>query len=93
MVGRTFRASFRKGRIEPREPVEFSEGAELLVTVEEAGESEAGPEQRPNIWAGYNPDHVIAALRESAGALAGVDREQLLADLHAAREQGSRGRS
>lgn len=36
MLGKTFRARFRKGHIEPVEPVEFAEEAELLVTAEEA---------------------------------------------------------
>lgn len=49
MIGRTFRATFHKGRIEPREPLEFSEGAELVVTVEEAEENKSTPEKRPNI--------------------------------------------
>ncbi len=52
--------------------------------------SEPGP--RPDMWAGYDPERVLEALRGSAGALAGVDRDQLLADIHAAREQDSRGR-
>jgi predicted DNA-binding antitoxin AbrB/MazE fold protein len=92
MIGRTFRASFRKGRLEPREPLEFKEGTELLVTVEEVEEGGTIPEPR-NIWAGYNPDEVIAALKESAGALADVDRERLLADIHEARAQHGPGRS
>ena len=45
-----------------------------------------------DMWAGYDPEKVKAALRESAGALTGVDREALLQDLHEARQQESRGR-
>lgn len=40
-----------------------------------------------NIWAGYNPERVRHGLMGSAGALAGVDRETLLRDIHDAREQ------
>jgi hypothetical protein len=43
-------------------------------------------------WAGYDPERIRAALRRSAGALAGVDRDALLEDLAAAREQDTRGR-
>ena len=45
------------------------------------------------LWATYNPEQVRRALQESAGALAGVDREALLADLYAARCQAERGAS
>ena len=40
-----------------------------------------------------DPQRVKAGLRKSAGALAGVDTKQLLADIHAAREQRSWNRS
>lgn len=36
MLGKTFRAKFRKGHIELVEPVEFPEEVDLLVTAEEA---------------------------------------------------------
>lgn len=45
-----------------------------------------------SIWAGYDPDRVRAALEASAGALAGVDLQNLLADIQAEREQASAGR-
>ena len=45
-----------------------------------------------DIWANYNPEKVREALRQSKGVLAGVDRESLLCDIHAAREQDSSGR-
>lgn len=45
-----------------------------------------------DIWAGYNPVKVREALKKSAGALAGVDRKQLLADIRAQRAQDSKGR-
>ena len=45
-----------------------------------------------NIWTSYDPEIVRRGLMESAGALAGVDREALLRDIHGAREQASHGR-
>ena len=44
------------------------------------------------IFAGYDPKRTREALRKSAGALVGVDRHALLADIHAARKQASQGR-
>ena len=44
------------------------------------------------LWTGYDPEVVRNGLRISAGALAGVDREALLRDVHRAREQASHGR-
>ncbi len=41
-----------------------------------------------DIWADYDPKRVRAGLKESAGALSGVDTEQLLADIRKSREQG-----
>ena len=43
-------------------------------------------------WADYSPEKVRQALLQSAGALADIDRESLLSDIHAAREQNSPGR-
>jgi hypothetical protein len=45
-----------------------------------------------DIWAGYDPQRARTALKKSAGALSGIDHEQLIADIHAAREQDSDGR-
>ena len=45
-----------------------------------------------DIWADYDPEKVRQALRQGTGILAGVDRESLLSDIHAAREQDSPGR-
>ena len=50
------------------------------------------PAQRTNIWEDYNPKSVQAALRESAGALDGVDKEALLSDIKAARRQETQHR-
>ena len=52
----------------------------------------AVPVQGTNLWESYNAKHVQAALRESAGALAGVDKEALLSDIKAARRQETQHR-
>jgi hypothetical protein len=44
-----------------------------------------------DIWADYDPERVRAGLKESAGALSGVDTKQLLADIRASREQRRSG--
>jgi hypothetical protein len=46
----------------------------------------------PNIWASYDAELAVAALRQTKGALSGVDREQLLKDIHEQRGQNSIGR-
>ena len=89
---KTIRATFRNGRIEPRQPLEFPEGAELVVTVDQVCKDRRAPGDVPNIWAAYDPGRVIGVLRGSVGVLVGVDREQLVADIHAARDQAVRGR-
>lgn len=43
-------------------------------------------------WTGYDAERVRKALRASAGALHGVNRKELLADIRAQRGQDSRGR-
>ena len=45
-----------------------------------------------DVWRDYDPDRVREALRESAGAFRGVDREALLEDIHGQRAQFSTGR-
>lgn len=52
-------------------------------------EREAGTDQ---LFAGYDPERVRPALRESAGALAGVDVAALKRDLREQRAQDSQGR-
>jgi excisionase family DNA binding protein len=49
-------------------------------------------EEVRTIWANYDPQRVCQALKQSAGALAGVDRQALLEDIHVARKQDSNGR-
>lgn len=69
-----------------REPLLVEKGSLVFrVEIVDGGEVE-------DIWADYDPQQARAGLRKSAGALAGVDREQLLADIHAARQQNSHGR-
>ena len=48
--------------------------------------------QKRTIWTHYNPAQVKAALQQSAGALQGVNHEELLSDLAEQREQKSTGR-
>jgi hypothetical protein len=48
--------------------------------------------QKRTIWTHYNPKRVRTALKVSAGALQGVDREALLRDLANQRSQESTGR-
>ena len=50
-------------------------------------------ERKPeDIWAGYDPQQAREALKRSIGALAHVNREELLRDLREQREQDSHGR-
>jgi len=91
VLAKRFRARFHRGHIEPDEPVVFPEGVRLVVTAEEAPE---GPVEAEgfDLWAGYDPEKAKAAIRASAGALKGLNREEFLRDLHRAREQDSHGR-
>ena len=50
------------------------------------------PPAKEDIWKDYDPEKVREALRQSAGALRGIDRNKLLADLREERGQDSRGR-
>jgi hypothetical protein len=59
------------------------------------------PERRPpvlqaadpaDVWKHYDAERVKEAFRRGAGLLRGVDREELLRDLHGQREQDSTGR-
>ena len=63
------------------------------VVLEKDGERYTLAREAANdIWADYDPEKVRQALLQSAGALAGIDRESLLNDIRAAREQNSPGR-
>jgi len=81
--------------------IKVEPGSELARLLEEVGESplllekdgvlyQLTPSSQEDIWADYNPERVKAGLRQSAGALAGVDTTQLLADIHQSREQRRR---
>jgi len=89
-MGKTFRAKLSNGRIEPGEPVEFPEDAELIVTAEEVGARDRDKEAPENIWAGYDPNAVDEALRETAGSWADIDPDALIAAICRAREEGVR---
>jgi hypothetical protein len=54
-------------------------------------EAEEAP-QKPDIWANYDPEKVREGLRKSAGALKGVDIEELKRDIRDQRGQDSTGR-
>ena len=57
----------------------------LLFRIEPAQEQQ-------DIWATYDPQRAGQGIKKSAGALAGVDREALLKDIHEQRQQDSQGR-
>lgn len=66
------------------------------VLVEKEGllfwlEREKDPKPQ-DIWANYDPQRVKQGLKSSAGALAGVDRDALIKDIHLQRQQDSHGR-
>ncbi len=82
-------------RIEPESELArlLGEADNMPLLLEKDGELyRLTKEKEETNWAGYNPDQVRAALRKSAGALRGVDRDQLLTDISLAREQNSAGR-
>ena len=83
--------------------INVAPGSELGRLLEEIGEAPVildrdgkryvlAREDSHDIWVDYDPEKVRQALLQSDGALADIDRESLLSDLHAAREQNSRGR-
>lgn len=43
-----------------------------------------------DIWEGYDPEKVKAALAATVGSWKDLDAEALIADIHRAREEGSR---
>jgi hypothetical protein len=83
--------------------IRISPDSELARLLDEVGETPVllekngklyrlEEETSADIWAGYDPGKTRAALQKSVGALRKVDREELLADIHGAREQDSQGR-
>ena len=43
-----------------------------------------------DIWVGYDPEKVRAAVRKTSGSWQDIDAEELIADIYRAREDGSR---
>ena len=87
--------------LEPKH-IKVKPGSELARLLEEADEAplllekdgvfyHLTPSHKEDIWAGYEPERMRAALKTSAGALSGVDTRQLLADIRASREQRRSG--
>ena len=64
---------------------------ETLALLLPTGQKTAHPQKR-DIWIHYDPQQVKAALRDSKGALQGVDRQALLRDLATQRGQESTAR-
>lgn len=64
----------------------------VIQPVQREGRTMEQQRKPQDIFRRYDPARARHALQESAGALAHVDRQQLLADLRAQREQASVGR-
>lgn len=80
-------------RVGPRRIRVKREDLQALVQPTKAEEVKGAKGRAPEeIFANYDPKRAREALRKSAGALAGVDRQALLDDIHAARKQASHGR-
>ncbi len=75
----------------PRLIKQEGETLALLMPAGAAGKRRSEPQKR-TLWTHYNPAQVKAALKLSAGALQGVNREELLSDLAKQRRQESTGR-
>ena len=67
----------------------LSDAAEL-VYLESAGVRFRVVRADDDIWAGYDPDAVLAGLREAAGTLSLEEGEALKALIYRAREEGTR---
>ncbi len=61
---------------------------EILAMLVPTGTAKKHPHttQKRTIWTHYDPQRVKAALKQSAGALQGVNREELVSDLADQRE-------
>lgn len=79
-----------------RSVFDMLENEHTAIVVERAGRRYRveleGDRQPHEVWAGYDVEQVRLALRASTGALKGINREELLADIHAQRGQESHGR-
>jgi hypothetical protein len=80
--------------VQPQTTVDelLAEAREQPVVLERDGElyqlSKTAPD---DIWVGYDPDTVRAALERAVGMLDGVDRKVLIRDLRVERGQDSPG--
>lgn len=81
--------------------IKVEPGSELARLLEEVGEAplllekdgvlyHVTPSSQEDIWADYDPQRVRAGLKESTGALVGVNTTELLLDIHQSREQKER---
>lgn len=48
------------------------------------------PEETHKLFENYDPEAVLAAIEATAGSWSDIDADQFIADLYAAREEGSR---
>jgi hypothetical protein len=93
-----------RGHLMAKEPLTItidpeSELAQALATVDDAllvlergGARFRVTREADAMWSDYDPERVRRALRESAGALAGIDVEALKRELREQRSQDSLGR-
>jgi len=81
--------NFEQFRMHLQQVFEQVRASNQPVFVERNGETYRLEKEEPqDIWEGYDPERAREALAQAAGALAGVDTEELLADINAQRAQG-----
>jgi len=68
------------------------DGVDIAVVLSPEDYERLSAMTEPDIWASYDPEQAVAALRRTKGALSGVNRERLLTDIHEQRGQNSSGR-
>ena len=89
MTNQPERMNFEQFRTHLQQVFEQVRASNQPVLVERNGETYRLEKEEPqDIWEGYDPERARKALAQAAGALAGVDTEELLADIHAQRAQG-----
>lgn len=71
----------------------INRNGETLALIMPAGTAVKREPHKRTIWTHYDPQRVKAALKQSAGALQGVNKEELLSDLASQRNQQSSGRA
>lgn len=77
----------------PRLIKRHGETLAMLMPVGAVVQRRADHLHKHTIWTRYDPQRVKAALKQSAGALQGVNREELLRELTSQRSQESTGRT